>query len=280
VDHDQICRNDRDDPVTGKAVRYLSGLRRCCTADDLVQLESAFPEIHGARQLYVSGGKLRAVVEARILAGQTDVEIAALTSLDPLVIGAFESLFFNVRDRLQARDWIANVVIGPGLRCGFGLDELPLLWRAFGFFAGPKILEIVMAVTLGEPLPGWLRAPAGEDQRVFEARIRWSARLAVAVRMMRSPAAAAQIKTLVRAKQRLDKEAFGADTKDRKLKAMLDCLASMDHSRRPARRKPEAKQPLKCTVSPGAGIARNGKMNDIPGLAIFSTGHRKGRNTA
>jgi len=213
----------------------LSALQQCCTADDLVRLESSFPEIHGARQLQISGGNLRASVEARILAGQTDVEIAALTSLDPLVIAAFESLFFCVRDRLQAGDWIATVVIGPGLRCGFASDEMPLLLRAFGYYAGASILELVMAVTENRPLPVWVQPPPGVDRESFESRLRLSVRLVVALRMMQSSDDAAEVRRLYRAYRCMAQDCGTETADDQKIEVMLDFLANPQLMQSPRR---------------------------------------------
>jgi hypothetical protein len=85
-------------------------------------------------------------LKARILAGQTDEEIGALCALAPETVHWFEALHFCVRDRLQARDWIAKV-IGPGLLCGFTREEMTKIWMALAYHGGPLVLDLVMALT-------------------------------------------------------------------------------------------------------------------------------------
>jgi hypothetical protein len=58
----------------------------------------------------------RDVVKARLLAGQTDEEIAQEAALRPQAIEYYEKIFFNVRDRLDCLDWIERAVLGPAER--------------------------------------------------------------------------------------------------------------------------------------------------------------------
>src|SRR5205823_11719364 len=59
----------------------------------------------------------------------------------------YHDYFFEVRPRLRARDWIVARVIGAGLWLGFERDDLGGVWKAFGYFGGPTILDAVLAVS-------------------------------------------------------------------------------------------------------------------------------------
>ncbi len=129
--------------------------RRAIVPQDLV----------AAHGLYESHGPVRWEVEARILAGQTDAEIAASTGLPAEVVDRFQLNFFNVRDRLAAGDFILFAVIGYQPFYGIREGDWRTLWAYFGFAAGPRMLEVVMAVCQGRLLPRWAveSAPSPAD---------------------------------------------------------------------------------------------------------------------
>jgi hypothetical protein len=55
------------------------------------------------------------IIQARILARQSDKEVAREFSTLPSAIEWYEKLFFNVRDRFDAHDWILRKVLAPAL---------------------------------------------------------------------------------------------------------------------------------------------------------------------
>lgn len=83
-------------------------------------------------------------VEAHILAGETDEEIAARLGTQPAVIAAYEAVFFNVRDRLRHREYVLNVVIKDSVTRGLNERQYDLLWKLFGYQAGPLVLDAVI----------------------------------------------------------------------------------------------------------------------------------------
>ena len=61
----------------------------------------------------------RAIVEARILAGETDAEIGRKLAILPEAVDWYEALFFCVRDRLRLHSWIAQRSKTWLVRCCF-----------------------------------------------------------------------------------------------------------------------------------------------------------------
>ena len=57
--------------------------------------------------------RLRQILEAWLLTNASFSEIAKRFATDPLTIEYFEQLFFNIRDRMQHKDWIAKIILGP-----------------------------------------------------------------------------------------------------------------------------------------------------------------------
>lgn len=114
-------------------------------------LTSCFPDLSKAFDLAREKTPRRWQVEARLLAGQTSEEIAHRCDLPAAVVENFEIVFFNVRDRLEARDWVVCSLIGSPVWQGFGPDDIRRLWRFAGYFWGPVFLDVVIAVTGPKP---------------------------------------------------------------------------------------------------------------------------------
>ena len=95
-------------------------------------------------------------IEARILAGQADDEIAAELPCPPEAVGWYEAIFYHVRDRLEAHDWILAHVLGPDTPEWGGGDsvggEEPLAdpgfdptLKWFAYFGGPHVLDFLLS---------------------------------------------------------------------------------------------------------------------------------------
>jgi hypothetical protein len=87
----------------------------------------------------------RWAIEARILAGESDLEIAERLGTSPDVIEAYEAVFFHVRDRLHRRDYIVNVVMAEAVGRGLSERQYDLLWKMFAYHGGPHVLDAVIS---------------------------------------------------------------------------------------------------------------------------------------
>ena len=86
------------------------------------------------------------LVEAWILSGETDAPIGQRLGIEPAVVGDYEQIFYAVRDRLHARDWI---ILGA---IGWPIDPreshtLASVIRLLAFLGGPLVLELVLLAT-------------------------------------------------------------------------------------------------------------------------------------
>jgi len=122
---------DREDGKLGRCThkddRYVKGLRnfilrfRAIKNDrDRNTLSEENPGLYMAWLYNMNrdtdgGRRLVVMVEARILAGQDDETIAEEMTLAPKSIEWFEALFFCVRDRRNACDWIVSQVLIPSV---------------------------------------------------------------------------------------------------------------------------------------------------------------------
>lgn len=140
----------RDDELTKAVVRYLvvrERLSRSLDADRMNdELLHRFPDLHRCYERFrlPNGDPSRFVIEARILAGQTDKDIAVREAIPESEVGLYEQLFFCVRDRLDNLGYIARVIIGDVFQSGIGNLNKERLAKYFGYFAGPYMLDFIL----------------------------------------------------------------------------------------------------------------------------------------
>jgi len=128
-------------------------------------LTGHYTAIHQAYELHTlpPSDLNRHILEARLLSGQTDDEIANSCSISPEAISLYERLFYNVRDRLDKIDYIVANALGQVFQGGLGDYNPTLLMKYFAYFAGPLMLSMVLtgfsrrrSVTTDDEVLGYL----------------------------------------------------------------------------------------------------------------------------
>ena len=128
------------------------------------------------------------ILQARLLTTETFAQIAGRLGTNELVIQFYADLFFDVRDRLEARDWIMKVILGPPeLRSKFNKDgtltdaQRGVLYRLFAYRGGPLVLDSLIAgignlnrPTRAEDVAEWMD---GSLQEIIRTRAVMAARL-------------------------------------------------------------------------------------------------------
>ena len=110
-------------------------------------LASQFPAQAAALEIYErADSELRLNLECRILAGQSDAEIACHLGLTRETVTAYEQMFFAVRGRLKYRLWIHSVVLDSNRRKGLPVYER--LMKAQAFAAGSAGVDSLLT---GDP---------------------------------------------------------------------------------------------------------------------------------
>jgi hypothetical protein len=177
----------RDDAGTVAAVRFLRAEAGCGSDGDRARLDNQWLALRAARQLAAGDAPRRWEVQARILAGQGDEEIAQSCGLTAEAVRWFEALFFQVRDRLtRGRDWIMFRAVGGGPWNCFAGEQPGTVWRYAGYRGGPRLLELFIAVTMDKPLPDWVRASFTGNPAYQEAELRLRCQLTMALMTARS----------------------------------------------------------------------------------------------
>jgi len=83
-------------------------------------------------------------IEARVLAGESDAQIAEKIGTDPGIITAYINVFFDVRDRLNNLDYVQNVIMADAVTRGLQERHYDLLWKLLAYKGGPLVLDAVI----------------------------------------------------------------------------------------------------------------------------------------
>jgi hypothetical protein len=161
------------------AVRYHQYLRlknkgNKTAGDPIVRVAD---EIYAAKE---DQPTFATTIEARILARQTDTEIASLLGTDARVIGMYRHLFFDVTAKLDNPDWILNAVLLPAYKAArvavasaaptrnttrqviqttdavssFAGAYFDGTTKMFGYYGGPAVIDLVIhGFNIRAPLP-------------------------------------------------------------------------------------------------------------------------------
>ncbi|MBX7165136.1 MAG: hypothetical protein K1X74_02190 [Pirellulales bacterium] len=137
------CRR-RDDLLTLRAVDYVRAWLRAGTARRQQTVIRKFPEIHSARCLAESPREQRWMLEASLLAGLQDAEIARRLELSVDAVRGFAELFYDVRPGLEATDWVLEHAIFGRRNCERYVDPVYEEALRLAYQGGPQVLEAVI----------------------------------------------------------------------------------------------------------------------------------------
>ena len=155
-----LCREGRrpkrwEDPAIGAALSYLRGFSQNHGPSARRSCAGRYREIAAAHELFRSAMPTRHEVEARLLAGQSTIDIAAKVSLDVAVLDSYSTFFFDVGDAVArgAVDWLLLRAVATSDWRQRQPDEGDA-WRYWSLAGGPVILELLIEdYRRGSPLP-------------------------------------------------------------------------------------------------------------------------------
>lgn len=148
----KIHRAFKDDPLCNLAYKFQVKLLSCKDDVDRWNVMEEYPDLYAAYLIHRRGDNeerhpMRYAIEARILAGQSDEEIAECFGISSDIIKYYEKVFFNVREKLNNSDYIMTCVIGPSVQAGLSDRDYDLLWKLFGYLYGPTVLNSFITTT-------------------------------------------------------------------------------------------------------------------------------------
>lgn len=152
-----------------KALIFLEELAEARTDAQRALLAERRPEIFWAYWTYnMQQNPMRHLIEAHLLARSTDYNIGFRCNMAPNIIEAYEALFFNVREKIQHRSYILECVLGPAIHRGLSEREYDLLWKLYGYFLGPHIVDALEGKFVN---PTWCGTPTALGAAVMDDAI-------------------------------------------------------------------------------------------------------------
>jgi hypothetical protein len=118
------------------------------------ELGKRYPYIAHAHAIYNKKGKdkhklRRWKIEALIMARKPADEIAKSFLIATEVIETYERLFFDVRDRLDSRDYVDTTILGPAISNGMFDRDFDFLCKIFAYHYGEVALEVFFHPSMG-----------------------------------------------------------------------------------------------------------------------------------
>lgn len=95
----------------------------------------------------------RWTIEARIIAGETNAEIAQKLGTEEDVIAAYADVFFDVRDKLENLDYVVSVILADAVTRGLQERQYDLLWKMVAFQGGTHALNAILSrfISISKP---------------------------------------------------------------------------------------------------------------------------------
>ena len=117
-------------------------------ADEWAQFSLAerSPAIYNAWALYKTTQlrNARWELEARLLARESRTEITRKTGLNSAIVDHYSAIFFDVEERLSHPTYVTHAVIGDAAKRGISEREPEVLWKMFGYWCGPDMLDLLV----------------------------------------------------------------------------------------------------------------------------------------
>lgn len=139
-------------------LEFVRGLRQAGDDRQKLQLAALYPTLFWAHSIYAQpDSPAKWLVEARLLARENDMEIASRLGCQPEIIKCYHDVFFDVREKLDYRDYILHAVFGEAIYRGLHERQHDLLWKMFGYFGGPYVIDAVSSRLINA---AWANTPS------------------------------------------------------------------------------------------------------------------------
>jgi hypothetical protein len=132
-----------DDQHIARARRFRVQLNRATTDAHYMRILGADSDLYEAWYLSKDedDSETKWEIEARLLARQSPDEIAGKVAVTAGTVEIYEACFFHVMDRLELPGYITHSVMGKSVQLGLSQRSYDLLWKMYGYWGGPLVLE-------------------------------------------------------------------------------------------------------------------------------------------
>jgi hypothetical protein len=123
-------------------------------------------------------------LHARLLTDEPFDRLGARWAIPADVVEAYAEVFFDVRRNERPNLWVMLQAVGYCRMSGFSGPQPCASWKYAAYTGGEAALDIMIAVTTGEPLPADVAASlvrAGHDEDLFRRQVLLTHRLETAI---------------------------------------------------------------------------------------------------
>lgn len=160
-----------------QAIKFIQRREAIRNIEDEYELAFSMPDVFWAFNMFGDTTNIiRYSIEAHVLAGSSDIEIAMRVNLSPSVVSTYCNLFFDVKDRMQCKQWVVHSIIGISVHNGLAEREYDLLWKLYGLMMGPQMLDVLELkfINPNKPLSADMVGNAIEDDVVSTMKLKAS----------------------------------------------------------------------------------------------------------
>lgn len=149
-----------DDGYIQLTKKFLAAKEKATCEYDLEKISVKMPGLFYASEIYQRVETSdKYILEARILADTPIAEIAHKHEYSPEVIFWYEKIFFDVRAKLDKRDYIISRVLGPAVHRGLMARDFDLLLKIYALIGGPLVVDALV-----EQRSGSIHRPKNEKE--------------------------------------------------------------------------------------------------------------------
>jgi hypothetical protein len=126
------------------AFRFLSRWKKSTEVDRYL-LKRDYPTLFSAYLLYANPHSERWLVEAGLLSEATFEDIGKYTAHKAKVVELYGEMFYDIREKREAKGYIANRVLIPAAQRGMDGRDFDCFLKMLAYFAGWKVMTDFIA---------------------------------------------------------------------------------------------------------------------------------------
>ncbi|REJ82673.1 MAG: hypothetical protein DWQ34_24210 [Planctomycetota bacterium] len=156
-----------EDQAVVLAYRYLGAFKSCRSERDMKSLLRGYPALAQAHAVYRAGGSTKTALEARVVADEAPKDIAVRSQMSVAGVELFEEVFFDVRQHLNARDWVLCTTIGQIETAADDEQRRERFVKHLAYAGGPVVAELALhCLGMSGILPEELTLTNADRQRL------------------------------------------------------------------------------------------------------------------
>jgi hypothetical protein len=136
VESDRQLPSRVSDPILRRGYQFFKKRAKAIDLEDRIWLQADFPDIYDAHAQFCNDNSEKWIIEAAVLAGQTDEFIAEYIGKSVATVKAYQDYFFDVRDKMKAEGYIQNRFLKLPFMSGAGTFDYDTMLKMAALSSG------------------------------------------------------------------------------------------------------------------------------------------------